>query len=160
MTFTPSKAQDGWGPVLSSMLPSLMSFGHCQPKVVFTDNIRADKEKLLSIFPSLSEDVTPVPVPQPCVQDKLVLPLDWSTIELTTTHQVNHRFDVIMNHHSPTTPVVIGFSLQWPVDIVTGNVGRVALIQVAYQKVVYLVKVSISSSSESFGEAHTNLDGI
>ncbi|KAF8130597.1 hypothetical protein EV363DRAFT_1296676 [Boletus edulis] len=48
-------AQDGWGPVLSAMLPSLASFGHGPPKVVFTDNIWADKEKLLSIFPSLAE---------------------------------------------------------------------------------------------------------
>ncbi|KAG6379505.1 hypothetical protein JVT61DRAFT_9996 [Boletus reticuloceps] len=138
MTFTPSKAQDGWGPVLSAMLPSLASFGHGPPKVVFTDNIRADKEKLLSIFPSLAEGVTPVP--QPCVQDELVLPEDWSVVELTTTHQVNHRFSIIMNHHTTSIPVTVGFSMQWPVDTASCNVGCVGLIQISYQKTVYLIK--------------------
>ena len=54
MNFTPSKRQDDWAPILSAMLPSLTKFGHPQPRVVFTDNVRADKAKLLSVFPSLS----------------------------------------------------------------------------------------------------------
>jgi hypothetical protein len=143
MNFTPSKAQDGWAPILTAMLPSLANFGHSPPKIVFMDNIRADKDKLLSIFPSLSAGVIPV---QPAsTQEPLVLPEDWSSIPLTTTFQVNHRFNIIMNQHTPTTPVVVAFSVQWPIDATTGKTGRVALIQVAYQKVVYLIQVSPNS---------------
>ncbi|KAG2103734.1 uncharacterized protein F5147DRAFT_808699 [Suillus discolor] len=141
MNFTPSKAQDGWAPILAAMLPSLASFGHSPPKIVFTDNIRADKDKLLSIFPSLSAGVIPV---QPAsTQEPLVLPEDWSSIPLTTMFQVNHRFDIIMNQHTPTTPVIVAFSVQWPIDAATGKTGRVALIQVAYQKVVYLIQTRL-----------------
>lgn len=60
MTFTPSKANDGWAPVLQGILPSLRDYGHPEPKVVFTDNIRGDKDQLRAIFPSLSVGVTPV----------------------------------------------------------------------------------------------------
>lgn len=143
MTFTPSKSQDGWGPVLSAMLPSLASFGHSPPKVVFTDNICSDKDKLLSIFPSLSEGVTAVPKVH--VLDKLALPPDWSVVELSTVHQVNLRFNIIMGHHTPTTPVVVAFGIQRPIDVTTGKTGRVSLIHIAYQKVVYLIKVRFSS---------------
>ncbi|KAG1729206.1 uncharacterized protein EDB91DRAFT_1060137 [Suillus paluster] len=119
MNFTPSKGQDGWAPVLSAMLPSLASFGHSPPKIVFTDNIRADKDKLLSIFPSLSANVTPVQLPS--AQDLLLFPEDWSYVPLTTTYQVNHRFNIIMNQHTPTTPIVAMFSIKWPINAATGE---------------------------------------
>ncbi|KAG0702960.1 hypothetical protein DFH29DRAFT_998915 [Suillus ampliporus] len=141
MNFTPSKGQDGWAPVLSAMLPSLVSFGHSPPKIVFTDNIRADKDKLLSIFPSLSADVTPVQLPS--AQDLLLFPEDWSYVPLTMTYQVNHQFNIIMNQHTPTTPIVAMFSIKWPINAATGKVGRVGLIQIGYQKVVYLIQAGI-----------------
>lgn len=46
-----------------------------------------------------------------------------------------------MGQHTETSPVTIGFGIQWPVDTKTGVSGRVALLEFAYQKVVYLVQV-------------------
>ena len=140
MNFTPSKKQDDWAPILSAMLPSLMNFGHSLPKVIFTDNVRADKAKLLSVFPSLSADVTPVP--RSDAFDELVVPSNWNKVELPTAHQVNLRFSTIMSHHSPTSPIVVAFGIQWPIDPATGKEGRVSLIEIAYQETVYLIKVS------------------
>jgi hypothetical protein len=137
MNFTPSKKQDDWAPILTAMLPSLTNFGHSQPKVIFTDNVRADKAKLLSVFPSLSANVTPVPQ-----SDELVLLSNWDKVELPTAHQVNLRFSTIMSHHSPTSPIVVAFGIQWPIDPVTGNEGPTSLIEIAYQETVYLIKVS------------------
>jgi hypothetical protein len=140
MNFTPSKKHDDWAPILSAMLPSLTNFGHPQPRVIFTDNVRADKAKLLSVFPSLSANVTPVP--RSDAFDELVVPSSWNKVELPTAHQVNLRFSTIMSHHSPTSPIVVAFGIQWPIDPVTGNEGRISLIEIAYQETVYLIKVS------------------
>lgn len=140
MNFTPSKKQDDWAPILSAMLPSLTKFGHSPPRVIFTDNVRADKAKLLSVFPSLSTNVTPVP--RSDVFDELVIPSNWNKVELPTAHQVNLRLSTIMSHHSPTSPIVVAFGIQWPIDPVTGNEGRISLIEIAYQETVYLIKVS------------------
>ncbi|KAF8833122.1 hypothetical protein BDN67DRAFT_986235, partial [Paxillus ammoniavirescens] len=138
MNFTPSKGQDDWAPVLEAMLPSLKSFGHGSPKLVFTHNIRADKDCLLSIFPSLSTGVTPIPA----VNDMspLTLPSDWSSVLLTLTHQVNLHFNTIMNCHTDVNPVVVGLSVQWPLDVMQDITGHVSLIQVAYEDVVYLIQ--------------------
>lgn len=68
-----------------------------------------------------------------------MLPPDWSSVLLTSTHQVNHRFNIIMNHHTDENPVVVALSVQWPLDIMKAVAGCVSLIQVAYQGVVYLI---------------------
>jgi hypothetical protein len=82
--------------------------------------------------------VTPVQLPS--AQDLLLFPEDWSYVPLTTTYQVNHRFNIIMNQHTPTTPIVVMFSIKWPINAATGEFGRVGLIQIGYQKVVYLIQ--------------------
>ena len=140
MNFTPSKRQDDWAPILSAMLPSLTNFGHPQPRVIFTDNVRADKAKLLSVFPSLSANVTPVP--RSDAFDELAVPSNWNKVELPTAHQVNLWLSTIMSHHSSTSPTVVAFGIQWPIDPVTGNEGCISLIEIGYQETIYLIKVS------------------
>lgn len=139
MNLTPTLSQAAWGPILGAMLPSLEMFGHGPPRYVWTDNINADKAKLQSVFPSLTKNVTPVSTPNTC--ENMALPWDWSVEELPTAHHVNLRFSTIMSHHSSTSPITVSFGVQWPVDPTTGNVGRISLIQVGYQKTVYLIKV-------------------
>jgi hypothetical protein len=123
-----------------TVLPSLINFGHPQPRVIFTDNVWADKAKLLSVFPSLSANV--IPVPQSNVFDELAIPSNWNKVELPTVHQVNLRFSTIMSHHSPTSPIVVSFGIQWPIDPVTGNERHISLNEISYQETVYLLKVS------------------
>lgn len=95
-----------------------------------------------SVFPSLLKDVVPI-------LSHSSLPLlefphgSWTVVELSNTHQVNHRFDVIMNHRTMTNPnITVAFDMEWPVNLETGIHGLVSLIQVAYQNTIYLIKVS------------------
>ncbi|KAG1847003.1 hypothetical protein DFJ58DRAFT_843319 [Suillus subalutaceus] len=124
----------------------LAKFGHPEVQSVSTDNVRADKNELERVFPSLLKDVVPV-LPHSS------LPLlefphgSWTIVELSNTHQVNHRFDVIMNHRTMTNPnVTVAFDMQWPVNLETGIHGPVALIQATYQNTVYLIKLELASS--------------
>ena len=139
MTFTPSKAHDGWAPVLQAILPSLRDYGHSEPQVVFTDNVRADRDKLMSIFPSLSAGVVPIEPIAPL--ECLAVPSDWEVVHLTNTHQVNLRFNIIMSHHSDATPVTVGIGMQWPINPSTGVSGHVALLVFTYERTVYLIQV-------------------
>lgn len=146
MNLTPTLSQAAWGPILGAMLPSLEMLGHSPPRYIWTDNINADKAKLLSVFPSLTENVNPVSTLN--TRESLALPWDWSIEELPTAHHVNLRFSTIMSHHSSNLPITASLGIQWPVDPTTGNIGRVSLIQVGYQKTVYLIKVQYHSISE------------
>ncbi|KAG0696824.1 hypothetical protein DFH29DRAFT_1024356, partial [Suillus ampliporus] len=142
MLFTMTKGHDQYMPNLHEISESLAKFGHPEVQAVFTDNVRADKNELERVFPSLLKDVVPV-LPHNS------LPLlefphgSWTVVELSNTHQVNHRFDVIMNHRTMTNPnITVAFNMEWPVNLETGIHGPVALIQVAYQNTVYLIKTA------------------
>jgi len=52
--------------------------------------------------------------------------------------------NIIMNHHTETKPVIAAFDLQFHVDDATGIHGHVALIQMVYEKTVYLIQVVLS----------------
>lgn len=139
MTLTSSKAHDQFMPVLAKIPDSLTMFGHVPTEVVFTDNVRADKHELEKIFPSLLKDV--IPVPPYSTFEPLKLPECWTVVPLTSTHQVNMRMNIIMSHHTDIKPVITSFDMQFPVDGSTGIRGLVALIQIAYDKTVYLIQV-------------------
>ncbi len=110
-------------------------------EVVFTDNVRSDKRVLEAALPSLLHNVVPVPPQNPL--ERLQLPDDWSVVPLTSTHQINLRFNVIMGQHTPEHPVEVALDMEWPVDTVLGTQGPIAVIQVAHQKNVYLIQVSM-----------------
>ena len=48
-------------PVLAEIPKSLALYGHGATEVIYTDNVRADKHELEQAFPSLLDNVTPVP---------------------------------------------------------------------------------------------------
>jgi len=127
-----TKGHDHFIPNLCQIGQSLKMFGHDDVQAVFTDNVRGDKNEVQWAFPSLLKDVEPVPPHSDL--PRLDLPSTWSVVELSTAHQVNLRFNIIMNHQSPENPnVMVAFYMEWPVDLDTGVHGPVALIQIAYQ---------------------------
>ncbi|KAF8833475.1 hypothetical protein BDN67DRAFT_916912 [Paxillus ammoniavirescens] len=142
MLFTMTKGHEHFIPNLHEINHSLKMFGHADVEVVFTDNVRSDKEEVQRAFPSLLKDVVPVPPHS----DLPVLKLpdhSWGVIELSTAHQINLHFDIIMNHRTPENPnVTVVFDMEWPVNLETGVQGPVALIQIAYQNTVYLIKTA------------------
>ncbi|KAG2343097.1 hypothetical protein BDR05DRAFT_1000406 [Suillus weaverae] len=69
--------------------------------------------------------------------------MSWSIVELMGTYQINLQFNVIMNHWTAgNLDVTVAFDMEWPVNLETGIQGPVALIQVAYQSTVYLIKMA------------------
>jgi hypothetical protein len=143
MVLTPTKAHDQFMPILAKIPKSLSMFGHGQTEVIFTDNVRGDKVELESSLPSLKDQIVPVVKTS---LEPLQLPESWTVVELSNSHQINFRLDIIMNHKTKSTLVVAAVDMEWAVDTLSGIHGPVALIQIAYQKVVYLIKViSISS---------------
>ncbi|KAF8432539.1 hypothetical protein L210DRAFT_3650237 [Boletus edulis BED1] len=122
MLFTMTKGHDQFMPNMHEIAHSLTKFGHGDVEAVFMDNGCADKEEVQHAFPSLFKGV----------------------VHLSTTMQVNLRFDIIMNHRTTDNPLATAaLGLQWPVDISTGVQGLVALIEVAYQQTVYLIPTSL-----------------
>ncbi|KAG1721545.1 uncharacterized protein EDB91DRAFT_1064357, partial [Suillus paluster] len=112
MLFTMMKGHDQYMPNLCEISESLVKFGHPEVQAVFTNNVHADKNKLERVFPSLLKDVVPV-LPHSSLP-LLEFPRgSWTIVELSNTHQVNHRFDVIMNHRTTTNPnVMVAFDME------------------------------------------------
>ena len=46
-----------------------------------------------------------------------------------------------MNHHINQSPVVVAFGLQFLINTLMGLPGQIALLEIAYQKTVYLIQV-------------------
>lgn len=138
MVLTPTKAHDQFMPILAKIPRSLALFGHGPTEVIFTDNVRGDKLELEASIPSLKNDIVPVVKTR---IEPLQLPKSWAVVELSNAHQINFRFDLIMNHKTNSTSVVAAVDMEWPVDTLSGIRGPVALIQIAVQNTVYLIKV-------------------
>ncbi|KAG1871813.1 hypothetical protein DFJ58DRAFT_837127 [Suillus subalutaceus] len=127
MLFMMTKGHDQYMPNLHEISESLVKFGHPEVQAVFTDNVRTDKMNSSNSLPLLEFSHG-----------------SWTIVELSNTHQVNHRFDVIMNHRTMTNPnIMVAFDMEWLVNLETRIHGPVDLIQVAYQNTVYLIKTAL-----------------
>jgi hypothetical protein len=147
MVITQNKGHEQIGPVLRAVAAAAKMFGHTPTEAVYTDSVRADRLAYQQYFPSLLDNVVPVPNSSPL--EPFRVPGSWRTVHLTSTTQVNLRFDNIMAIHDDSHPVVVGVSMCWPVDVTSGVHGRVALIQIAHESTVYLIQVSSSSCSKN-----------
>ena len=61
----PTKSLNHLKYAFNALRRSLQYYGHSQPKIFFTDNVRGDKATLESVWESLKEDVEPVSGPEP-----------------------------------------------------------------------------------------------
>lgn len=91
------------------------------------------------MLPDLLADVTPVPDSS---LEHLTLPTNFSIILLSSTYQVNTRLNSIMNDFHQGEDVFAAIDMEWPVDLVNGIQGRVALISLTFGKDIFLLPVS------------------
>lgn len=150
MTLTPTKGHEDCMPALAEIPATLVKYGHSPVKVVFTDNVRGDKEALERAFPSLLDGVNPVP--SSSLED-LEIPSDWDVCRLGSVFQVNGRMNSIMEDLSngdldssgsgSRSELHVAMDMEWPVDRDTGIYGKVALISIAYGRTVFLIPVSL-----------------
>lgn len=136
-----SKAHDQFMPEFGAMAKSLEMHGLPAIEAVYTDNVQADKSRLEKEIPSLTRDV--VRTPNKETTARLEWPPNWTVSILTSSFQINSVFNSLMElANSQSNPTTVGFSSLWPVDLETGTHSRVALLQIAYNRKVYLVRVS------------------
>ncbi|KAI0369360.1 hypothetical protein BV20DRAFT_1113655 [Pilatotrama ljubarskyi] len=148
MTLTPTKAHNQFMPLLARIPHSLRYFGHSDIQLVFTDNVRADKPELERVFPSLLQDVEPVPSSS---LTPLKIPSSWSVVQLRTTFQVNGRMNNIMDDLAAlpeTSSLPLAMDMEWSVDRESGVFGLVALISIVYQQAIYLIPLPFVGALE------------
>lgn len=121
-----------------------MLYGHPQPSLFYTDNM-VDRSFLESIFPSLHQDV--IPVEKYSHLSIFEIPSDIKIDIRKTPSAIDDAMrqilDALVDENSK---VVVGFDTEWnTTGTVTGGVvscGNTAIIQIAHEKVVYILQVS------------------
>jgi hypothetical protein len=138
MTLTPTKAHDQYMPTLALIPHSLHKYGHGELDLVYTDNVRGDKAELERALPALTRDVVPV---QSSSLARLSLPDDWEVCTLGSPFQINSRLNSLMEDLVSNANIYTAMDMEWSVNREDGIHGRVALIQLAYCKCIYLIPV-------------------
>lgn len=142
-----SKAQSHVEDALLKVSDSLRLYGHDQPLAIWTDNVRGDKTFLEKVFPSLLANVEAVT--EHSDLEDLVLPSTWQAIVYNSFDAIDRAMNSIVGELSNAMQdsdgkdkLIIGFDMEWPVDLTTGVYGATCLVQLAYDGVVYLLQVS------------------
>ena len=134
------------------MRESLELYGHRQPELFYTDNM-ADKSFLESSFNSLREAV--VPVEKYGNLEPFVLPSDVQIFVRTGDSAINAALSTIIDQvptdDSSDSDLVVGYDSEWNVTLSdTGQQkrGEIAIVQIAFEKRVYILQVSVHIDSQ------------
>ncbi|KAJ7099007.1 ribonuclease H-like domain-containing protein [Mycena epipterygia] len=142
----PKKAHSQIEPALTQVRESLHLYGHSQPKLIYTDNM-SDKPFLEKCYNSLLEDL--VPVDKYSSLPLLQIPDDVDILVRKTAPSIDDAIRTILDSLMPDgtlEPIAIGFNSEWNVDVsshgyVQGR-GETAVIQIAYERRVYVLQVA------------------
>jgi len=128
-------------------------YGLSQPKIIYTDNV-SDRPFLEQTFPSLLENVTPVE--KYSELNAFDIPGDVTVFVKATASSINHAIGTILDdvpdsETNADANVVVGFDSEWNVEMAgDGRVvhrGHTAVVQIAYQKRVYILQVSLITTT-------------
>ena len=143
----PTKAHSQFELALTDVQKSLELYGHSQPQLIYTDNM-ADKHFLEKCFPSLLEDL--VPVEKYSSLPLLEIPDDVIVHVRKTAAAIDDAMRTILDSllkDGAVEPLAVGFDSEWNVDVSSrGHVqgrGETAIIQIAYERRVYILQVDI-----------------
>ncbi len=142
MTLTPTKAHSQFMPALATIPHSLREYGHEDLELIFTDNVRADKSELETVFPSLLCDVEPILASS--TLEHLAVPSDWSTSILDTSFTITSCLNLLMDAlcDLPTDQYLdVAMDMEWSVSLPDGISSRVSLVSIAFGKSLYLIPV-------------------
>jgi len=131
---TLTKGHDQCMPAVAAIPRSLQKYGHEDTKIVFMDNPQSDKAELECAIRLLCKKVVPI---SSSSMEQLAFPDSWKEriFILCTTYQVNTCLDSLMEEdiqHSKRSNHIYEFDIEWPVDLVNGIQGRVALISLVH----------------------------
>ncbi|KJA22277.1 hypothetical protein HYPSUDRAFT_202294 [Hypholoma sublateritium FD-334 SS-4] len=124
---------------------SLLMYGHLQPYLFYTDNM-GDKAFLESCFPSLREGV--VPIEKHGNLEPFSIPEDVEVLVKDEASSINAALSTILDDipiEESEPDIVVGFDAEWNVTVGDwGNHtrGEVSVIQIAYERRVYILQIS------------------
>lgn len=141
MNFASTKSQNQFIPSIKAVSESLTTYGHDPIEFIFTDNPRADTLAIEAAIPSMRNNVVSVPNPTHLKQ-LVLLTTSNPIVVLSTTYQINTRFEAIIENMSDMSPVYAAVNMEWPVNMNTGIQGHVSLISMTLGDEIYLIPVS------------------
>jgi len=152
-----TKAHSQFEIALKRMSESLRLYGHCQPKLFYTDDLK-DKGFLERTFDSLLEGVQPI--------DKfahlpiLKLPGKWTYTVKSTAAQIQQVLGTIQEDaaNSHPVPIVVGLDVEWNVDLTPGHSqqGKPAVVAIAYKTRIFILQIAELLRGGSFPVALKN----
>ena len=137
-----TKAHSQFEIALKRMSESLELYGHSQPKLFYTDDLK-DKGFLEKTFKSLLEGVHPI--------DKfanlsiLTLPEKWVVTTKSTVVQIQQVLGIIQEDAANgEISIVVGLDVEWNVDLTPGHSwqGKPAIVAIAYGTRVYILQIA------------------
>ncbi|KAF8241015.1 hypothetical protein L208DRAFT_2796 [Tricholoma matsutake] len=141
-----TKAHSQFELALKRMRESLDLYGQKQPELFYTDNM-SDKSFLKSSFPSLRADVKPID--KYSHLEPFLLPADVKVCVYNDEQSINAALSMIINdvlEEESDPELALGYDSEWNF-IISDNGrherGEIAIIQIAYQKQVYILQVRI-----------------
>lgn len=147
--FVPTKAQSHIREGLEGIVKSLRDHGLPEPVIGYTDVPASDMSMFTECFPSLKENVAPIQLDEYGDLPQLQLPDDVKSIVCSTEQEIQQACRGIQNaltdHLGDLThlKIYVGFDMEWDFTTGPGASGpqKTALIQIAHQKSVYLLRV-------------------
>lgn len=142
--FVPTKALSHIKAGLEGMVVSLNDHGLPQPILGFTDNVAGDYATFVECIPSLGKDVSPVQLAEYSDLPRIHLPDDISVHVCGTEAEIQNACMSILENVSDMEQahLHIGFDAEWEFTTgPSGNSQKIALIQIALSKSVYLLQV-------------------
>ena len=128
---------------LKRMSESLRIYGHCQPRLFYTDDLK-DKGFLERTLQSLLEGVQPIE--KFSNLPLLTLPAKWTITTRSSAAQIQQVLGTIQEDaaNANTTPLVVGLDVEWNVNMVPGHStqGKPAVVAIAYQTQVYILPIA------------------
>lgn len=154
------KARSQYAVALEGISKSVNIFGHSQPVVFYTDNVRGDAAFLRKAYPSLNVNIHPTPSTSKWSHLKtLNLPHDTETIICKTKEQVDNSLRLITDSIEGNGEEVAGFDTEWNIELMRNAGGVIvgstwsegtASVQITLQKSVYIIQACSFKSSCSF----------
>ncbi|PPR06280.1 hypothetical protein CVT24_000821 [Panaeolus cyanescens] len=140
-----TKSHSQFEETLAQMRRSLSLYGHPQPQLFYTDNM-SDKPFLESAFPLLRENVTPIE--KYGNLEPFSLPTDVQILVRRDTAAIDAALSTILDNvplEAEDPDLVVGFDAEWNVTVSEHGAferGQIAVIQIAYERRVYILQIS------------------
>jgi len=152
-----TKADSQFEIALKRMSESLRLYGHCQPKLFYTDDLK-DKGFLERTFESLLEGVQPID--KFSHLPRLTLPGEWQVTTKSTAAQIQQVLGTIQEDaaNADGVPTVVGMDVEWNVDLTPGqsSQGKPAVVAIAYKTRIYILQIAEILRGGSFPTALKN----